>query len=474
MVLETVTQAQTATAGMLAAVRAGAVSVEELRAALDRSRVVKANVTAFQTEAAELIAERERHGDGGVEILAVSAGLPQHEAKSQVKTAEAIRKVPKLRDAVQAGEVPQANARRLADAINKTGADAVASDAEFLEQASKMRPEQFTGTANRWVAVQQADNGVSEHARQRAARFLKFYDGEDGMVCMRGEFDKVTGTRIKNRLRQTAVRLLDADKKLPKAEQRDFNKCMADALQRCTVGTSRTADRAGAVSAATGKTGSSSIGSTDSDALNEDNAAADNGDAAGAGGSWLADITVLAHVDEGTDELIAELSDGSKLPPAVLEELSCNARWTGLVYDRVGDAVWRTRSRRTVTDTQWQTLLADYGGCFHCGAPAGMCQAHHIKPYSQGGDTSLTNLIVVCWNCHHKIHHHNWWIREHADGSHTLHPPDQASTRRYGPAHAEDPPATPRRQIRARDPAHPGEGRARDNRARAPTPATLW
>ncbi|MCY4279606.1 MAG: hypothetical protein OXC59_02690, partial [Acidimicrobiaceae bacterium] len=102
-------------------------------------------------------------------------------------------------------------------------------------------------------------------------------------------------------------------------------------------------------------------GGTDPD---HDGADADSGTGDDAGGGWVADITVLAHVDDTTGELIGELSDGSKLPAAVLEELSCNARWAGLVFDRAGDAIWRSRSRRTVSDTQWQALLATYGGCF--------------------------------------------------------------------------------------------------------------
>ncbi|MCY4293756.1 MAG: HNH endonuclease signature motif containing protein, partial [Acidimicrobiaceae bacterium] len=134
-------------------------------------------------------------------------------------------------------------------------------------------------------------------------------------------------------------------------------------------------------------------------------------------------------------------------------------RWSGLVFDRAGDAIWRSRSRRTVSDTQWRALLATYGGCFHCGAPAGMCQAHHITPYSQGGATSLDNLIMVCWNCHHKIHHHNWQITKHSDGSHTLHPPDDTATQpRYGPACADDyPPESkpPPRRRRRRSPSRP-------------------
>ena len=209
-------------------------------------------------------------------------------------------------------------------------------------------------------------------------------------------------------------------------------------------------------------------GGTDPD---HDGADADSGTGDDAGGGWVADITVLAHVDDTTGELIGELSDGSKLPAAVLEELSCNARWSGLVFDRAGDALWRSRSRRTVTDTQWQALLATYGGCFHCAAPAGMCQAHHITPYSQGGATNLNNLIMVCWNCHHKIHHHNWRIHEHSDGSHTLHPPDNPVTQPcHGPACAEDPPPEPpRTPTRVQKAGTRTETRTRENRTRPDT-----
>ncbi|MCY4423024.1 MAG: hypothetical protein OXC06_08145 [Acidimicrobiaceae bacterium] len=52
----------------------------------------------------------------------------------------------------------------------------------------------------------------------------------------------------------------------------------------------------------------------------------------------LADICVVAHVDEVVGELVAELPDGERLPRSVLEELACNARFTGVIYDRKGRA----------------------------------------------------------------------------------------------------------------------------------------
>ncbi len=92
---------------------------------------------------------------------------------------------------------------------------------------------------------------------------------------------------------------------------------------------------------------------------------------------------------------------------------------------------------RTATEAQRQILIAQYGGCFHCGANPAMCQIHHIKPVSQGGSTRLDNMVPVCWDCHQKIHHHGWQIRTSLDGIHTLHPPDRVN---YGPARAPENP----------------------------------
>ncbi|MCY4067646.1 MAG: hypothetical protein OXE79_00845, partial [Acidimicrobiaceae bacterium] len=75
MILEAAERAGTAAADLLAAVSAGTASTGELRKVLDATRSITATLSAAQTGAAELIARRERHGDGGVEVLASSAGL---------------------------------------------------------------------------------------------------------------------------------------------------------------------------------------------------------------------------------------------------------------------------------------------------------------------------------------------------------------------------------------------------------------
>ena len=151
----------------------------------------------------------------------------------------------------------------------------------------------------------------------------------------------------------------------------------------------------------------------------------------------FADICVVAHVDEATGKLIAELPDDVRLPQSVLEELACNARFTGVIYDRRGRPIWRAHSVRRATKAQRQLLIARDGGCFACGAHPDICDAHHVRPVSQGGATSLDNMVLACWRCHHKIHHLGWQIHG-PPGRRTLHPPD---TVHFGPAHAPERPS---------------------------------
>ncbi|HEY2280409.1 MAG TPA: HNH endonuclease signature motif containing protein [Streptosporangiaceae bacterium] len=73
-----------------------------------------------------------------------------------------------------------------------------------------------------------------------------------------------------------------------------------------------------------------------------------------------------------------------------------------------------------------------------CTQPPAVSQLHHLTPRAHGGPTSLANLALLC-RFHHLtvIHHGNWTLTCHPDGTttatspngHTLHshsPPQQA------------------------------------------------
>jgi hypothetical protein len=70
-----------------------------------------------------------------------------------------------------------------------------------------------------------------------------------------------------------------------------------------------------------------------------------------------------------------------------------------------------------------------------CGVRAQACQVHHIKPRSQGGTTSLNNLVLLC-PFHHliAIHRWGWTIALNGDGTTTFTSPDgKRVLRSHGP-----------------------------------------
>lgn len=132
-------------AALIRLVNDAATPTADARAVLEGSKAFGAQVAVLQADAAVLVAARDRHGDGGVGVLAQSAGLSRRDAASQVKTVETLQEMPAVRDAVESGEISVANARVLAAACEKTSGEQVEQDGDLLAQAAVLSPEQFRG-----------------------------------------------------------------------------------------------------------------------------------------------------------------------------------------------------------------------------------------------------------------------------------------------------------------------------------------
>ena len=404
MVIGLVERLDAAASELLACLKRGDASSEELLGVLSGTRAVRGKLDTVQALAAASVAGSRSHGDGGAHVLAESTGMSRNDARSQVRTITAIGAVPAVRDAVEDGRMSVANAGKLADALDKTSAGEIESDGELLARAESLPPEQFAKEAKRWTAERQADGGEAEYRRLRARRAVRIWNGDDGMVHLYGQFDPVTGRRIRNRLNRDARRLLDADKKHAGGgagkEQarggagnnrvraggggaRSFTQCMADAFENMTAGTA-------------------------------------------GGGKPFADIALVARLDPETEKLMASTADGDPLPAAVIERLAGESSWFGLVLSAKGVPMWKGRNVRRATSSQFQALMALYGGCAGCGEPdEDKLHAHHMDPFALGGGTDLQNLIPLCWSCHGKIHDHDWQVVGLSDGKYTIRPPDR-------------------------------------------------
>ena len=397
MMKEAIRRAEAALDDVLALCKSGDASTGELRMGLGAFKSMRAKLDACQTHAAGGLATRERHGDGGAGVLAQAAGLSRKEAAGQVKTAQRLQALPDVQRAVEDGQVSFANAKVLADASDKTSPDAVANDSELLAKASSLPPDQFSREASRWSAQRKADSTEADWQRLRRRRRLRIWDGEDGMVHLRGEFDPVAGAKLRKRLHEQAEALRREDRKHAEVEQRGHDQRMADALEALT------ADGAG--------------------------------DGANRRTGRRADISIVQHLSVDGTRDFAEIAGGAVIPRSVLEEHMCNARVAGIVFSDKGVPLWHGHTKTIATEAQFRALIAKYGGCAGCGAPPLLCQAHHIRPVSQGGATDITNMIPLCWHCHQKVHYHGWRVVPDGRGLHTIEPSDRT---RHGPAHASE------------------------------------
>ena len=433
MVIELVERVEAAVSELLAELRRGRASSEELVGVLAATRPVRGKFDAVQALAASAVAASRGHGDGGAHVLAETTGASRQEAFGHIRTAQAIAAAPAVQGAVESGRVAPANARRLAEVLKKTSAEDVERDPDLLSKAESLSPERFAKEARRWAADRQGDGGESEYRRQRARRSVRMWDGDDGMMHLHGQFDPVTGRRMANRLNREARRLRDADKQESgTGVRRTPEQCMADALDNLT-----------------------------------------SGSATAGGGRSCADIALVARLDADAEKLMVSNADGDPLPSSVVERLACGSSWFALVLSSKGVPMWKGRNVRRATESQFQALLALYGGCAGCGEPDRLkIQAHHMDPFALGGGTDLDNLLPLCWGCHDKVHEHGWQITGRCDGLRTIKPPDRThrgpalipeAVTRFAPSDpAADTDANPRRPSGDRDArAGPAASRSR-------------
>ncbi len=216
------------------------------------------------------------------------------------------------------------------------------------------------------------------------------------MVHLRGELDPVTGAKVRKRFLVEAERLRRCDLKSPGDSKRSLDQRIADALDTLTA----------------------------ADTITRSNK------------SPSADVAIVQHLSPDGDKAFAEVAGGAVIPPSVVEEHFCNSPIVGIVYSSKGVPLWRGPALPRPTKAQMDALVARYGACAGCGEHYAVCQAHHIQPRSQGGPTDIDNLMLLCWGCHDKVHHHGWRVVPNGD-THTIKPPERI---RYGPARAPDPP----------------------------------
>ena len=135
---------------------------------------------------------------------------------------------------------------------------------------------------------------------------------------------------------------------------------------------------------------------------------------------------------------VAEVRIGARsaaVPALTAWALAAGGTWRRLVTDPVGGTVvdvGRTRYRPPAGLAD--LVRARDRACVFptCQTPAERCDIDHLTAWSQGGTTSLNNLVTLC-EAHHRLKHTPGWAltRDQATGTLSWHTPDKTIYQRH-------------------------------------------
>ncbi|WP_327640904.1 DUF222 domain-containing protein [Kribbella sp. NBC_00482] len=206
-----------------------------------------------------------------------------------------------------------------------------------------------------------------------------------------------------------------------------------------------------------GPTAAGPTAETTTDARRGSDVGGDGGAVAGSGRDVVpgfgakANITVtidLQDLKSMTADAIGQTVYSNGLSAATIRRLACDAKVIPIVLGSNSEPLDVGRCERLVTRAMRRALNTRDRGCVVCGAPPIMCDAHHLISWIDGGDTKISNLVLLC-RCHHTDLHNGHWTITITNGEVHVARPAWA-----------DPP--PRRPQRPPDAAHqaqepPGE-----------------
>jgi hypothetical protein len=131
----------------------------------------------------------------------------------------------------------------------------------------------------------------------------------------------------------------------------------------------------------------------------------------------------MIHVDQTA---LTEGRGRSDLPVETVRRLSCDGSVVPILDGAEGEPLSVGRKQRTVSTAIKRALRARDGGCSFPGcANTLFVDAHHVRHWSQGGETSLENIMLLC-SAHHRLVHegcytiqrdaHDRWYFRRPDG----------------------------------------------------------
>ncbi len=282
---------------------------------------------------------------------------------------------PKVAAGFASGEISAAKAALVKQTLDQLDGVMPEQEERLVAKAVRLSLEDLRKACLQAVALWDQSRWEEREARIRAERFIAFKDDGDGAVHVSGRMDAASAAPI--------MSWLDAQVRAGFAKRRD------DGLD--------TADP--------GEAGRMRV-----DALADLARHGMRCDLPGTGVSTT--VVVRMDVEALRDGVGIGACDALSTPMSAsqLRQMAVDARAIPVVLGGQSLPLDVGRALRFFTPAQRIALAERDGGCAFCHAPVAWTDAHHINSWSQTGRSDLSNGVLLCTRCHHRIHDDGWKV----------------------------------------------------------------
>jgi len=122
----------------------------------------------------------------------------------------------------------------------------------------------------------------------------------------------------------------------------------------------------------------------------------------------------------------ASLESGALISGTAVERLACDSTIVRVLLDSASIPIDVGRAARVVPASTRRALNVRDNGCVWpgCDRTASWTQAHHLVHWTASGPTNMSNLCLLCWRHHARVHEGGWVIARTNDGEILTFAPD--------------------------------------------------
>ena len=333
--------------------------------------------------------------------LAFRTGIDLGAAREKVRAARALLGLPQTGAAMARGELSFSQVRALSRvATSDNEGDLLELARECTTARAPLAAGEWSERVVRgWKRGSRQDEAALERERHESRTFSVFPD-DDGMYVVRGKLPPEVGALLMRAVEAASDALYREEAGLERlAGASPSSDTLRAAAQRRADALALLAERAMAAG----------FGAEPGE------------DTAHISGTRAARYQVVLHVDSETlsehgEPGRSELEDGTRVAAETSRRISCDAGLVRITHAPDGSVLDVGRRTRTIPPALRRALEARDRGCRFPGCGLRFTDAHHVKHWADGGETSLANVLLACAHHHALLHEGGWRVMWSGEG----------------------------------------------------------